>query len=176
MSSTEINGQPAEYLQKPGSSKYFSNEFIDNAPTDNVDELERWIEDNLKVDIQGEVKSREDFWPKDFRERNPFMADAIDGRTKTEVDWATAVLWGYTKQVYSIQTYDIDKRRESVKRYNREVVTLRDLEQRKIGMETIIDQMGLSREKAIIDHLFQQASALKAPESKNNPPQLPKPS
>ncbi len=157
-SGIEINNQPSEYIDKPPTPKYLPDDFIDKAQIGNIDELKSWLGENLGTDVKKEVVNRQDFWPKDFREKNPFMADAADGMAKREVSFVFGILYNYANQMHRVLSYDPERARQRAAEFKKKVVTLQDVQQRKIGMEMIIDELGLGGEKRVIDYLYQKAS------------------
>lgn len=132
-------GQTEEYKKPFWLPRYLPLDFIEKAPTDQGrEELCEWISNHIREAVEQRVRGDED-----------------------KAKMISRLLWRYTAS--SIHFLNAKERRGEPDNWPKAVrkkVTLEQREQRLIGMRMMLDTSELSRERQIIDHLIEKASAI----------------
>jgi hypothetical protein len=127
---------------EPCGPRYLPLDFAEHAPTDcGRDGLYEWISTGLRETIERQNPAHEPF-----------------------ARMVTQLLWAYTTQRYQL----LSKREPPEpsaglpEEFLRRCAAPEQAEQRLIGMQLMLDRAGLGRDREILDHLFEKASAFGA--------------
>ena len=163
-----LSSEKTEEKTRPGPSELFPLDISDRAPTDQgINKLMTWVSDNLSGIVEKEVNKRKDFVPIDSLDS--MTSDALEHLYKDHAHTRTKVLWRYINYSYMILLAKDPEARERFARRSDKMpeklrkklsTTPEQLRQRQIGVETVISVLGLSREKEILDDLFERAAAI----------------
>ena len=147
-------------------------DFVDRAPTDRgPDALIDWLDNrNLYNAIEQEVEARLDYLPP-LETLGPLVKDHIEHALEDRIKTVTQLLWRYADVRHQTITYhDPEKAHWRKKSRERIPVTLQEklvkpgrverLKERQLLLEQLISDLGLDTEKAVIDHLFEETSAV----------------
>ena len=146
--------------------------FVDRAPTDRgPDALMDWLDNHHLHDaIRQEVNARLDYVPP-LQQLGPVLRDHVEHSLAYQTRVVTQLLWRYADVRHQIITYhDPEKaywREQSRAKMPPELRQKRvksgrveRLKERQLAFEQIISALGLDAEKAVLDYLFEEASAI----------------
>ena len=171
---TEIRERPLAPL--------LPKDFADRAPTDRgPDALMDWLDNgHLHEAIQQEVSARLDYLPP-LQQLGLVLSDHIEHSLAYQTRIATQLLWRYADVRHQMITHhDPQKaywREESRARMppdlRKKLVKpgrVERLKERQLAFEQLISALGLDAEKTVIDYLFEEASAIPGPISRDPAP------
>ena len=152
-------------------------DFVDRAPTDRgADALMDWFDNNHLHDaIRQEVDARLDYLPP-LQQLGPVLRDHVEHSLAYQTRVVTQLLWRYADVRHEMITYhDPEKaywREQSRAKMPPELRQRRvkpgrieRLKERQLAFEQLISALGLDAERAVIDYLFEEASAIAPPMS-----------
>jgi len=166
------------YIRERPLAPLLPKDFVDCAPTDQgPDALMDWLDNgNLHTAVKQEVNARLDYLPP-LQQLGPVLRDHVEHSLAYQTRIATQLLWRYADVRHEMITYhDPEKvywREESRAKMppalRKKLVKpsrLERLQERQLAFEQLIFALGLDAEKAVIDYLFAEASAIPGPISR----------
>lgn len=148
--------RPTETVEQP-TSKYLSQEFVENAPVDaGVDELMDYLDGYMAGEVQTAVAQEHKLdIPEDDKDFSQAARDVIQDKNQDRIDFEARirsdVLRWHVFMLHEAHTKKDEGDSQGAARQ----------EKWREGMNFITDHgLRLSNERAIIEHLFAQASAL----------------
>ena len=150
-------------------------DFVDRAPTDQgPDALMDWLDNgNLHTAVKQEVNARLDYLPP-LQQLGPVLRDHVEHSLAYQTRISTQLLWRYADVRHEMITHrdpeNVYWREESRAKMppdlRKKLVKpgrVERLKERQLAFEQLISALGLDAERAVIDYLFEEASAIPGP-------------
>ena len=158
-----------EEIDRPESSRYFSEKFVDEAPVnEGPDALMVWLDNNMGEEIKQQVGARREFLPPE-KEINPTVWEDLVYSHEQLSKAYSQLLIRYAGNLHEMAMLnDSDKiAREKKAREkvpwlyeNKRPWTVERLKDRQVPLLELINALQLQPEKKVIDSLFEQANSI----------------
>ena len=173
-----------ETIERKYVGKYLPADFAERAPVDaDVDGLLIWLDKDLHKTVREEIDAQAEFLTSP--EELPFnVRDHLEHSRKWETKVVGQTLFRYAQYAHRIATHSDPEKIARSKAARAKMPedlqkrmrpkTVEELKARKLAVEQLIHDFGLSQEAAAIDQLFEQAGAIPSDSGQvieNKPPE-----